>query len=319
MKSRSFSFALTLLLTVGPLAATADADSGSRAPRATVDASRSIPRFHHIFTIVMENTSFASIIGNPQAPFINAIARQHAYAAHYFAVTHPSLPNYLALTGGDTFGITANCTDCSVDEPSIADRVEASRRSWKAYMEAMPSPCFMGDAYPYVQKHNPFVYFDDIRSDPVRCGAHVVPYTQLAADLVSARTTPSYVWITPDMCHDMHDCSISAGDTWLSQEVPKILRSPAFTTKNSLLVITWDEDDFTGSNQVATVFVGPTVKRGYVSTAAYDHYSLLRTIEAAWRLRPLTSNDGSAQPMSDFFQRRPEDAGDDGADPGAEE
>src|SRR5262249_44878386 len=121
------------------------------------------PAFDHIFTILMENHSYNEIIGNTnQAPHINQLVSQHGVASNYFALTHPSLPNYLAITGASTFGITSDCTTCFVNAPNIAvDRVETSGRTWKTYQESMPSACFVGDASPYVQKHNPFIYYND--------------------------------------------------------------------------------------------------------------------------------------------------------------
>src|SRR5207253_1534614 len=128
-----------------------------------------------------------------------------------------SLPNYLGLIGGSTFGITTNCTDCFVDAPNlVVDRVEPTGRTWKAYMEDLPSPCFLGDAYPYAQKHDPFIYFNDIRTNPAEC-SKIVPFTQFTTDLATASGTPNYVWITPNLCNDTHDCSISQGDAWLQQ------------------------------------------------------------------------------------------------------
>src|SRR5207302_7396266 len=106
-------------------------------------------------------------------------------------------------------------------------QVVDSGRHWKAYMESMPTPCSTTDTSLYVQKHNPFVHYDDVVKDPVRCRHHVVPYTQFATDL-AANALPQFVWITPNMCHDMHSCSVSTGDTWLSRVVPRILASPAF-------------------------------------------------------------------------------------------
>src|SRR5436190_2561157 len=186
-----------------------------------------VPAFDHIFIVVMENHAYNEIIGNTTAaPYTNSLANRYGLATNYVAVTHPSLPNYLALIGGSTFGITSDCTSCRVNAPNlVADRVEQSGRTWKGYMESMPgtsSACSMVDAYPYVQKHDPFVYFDDIRNVAGECDK-VVPYTALAADLASAATTPNYVWITPNMCNDTHDCSINTGDTWLQNNVPAIL------------------------------------------------------------------------------------------------
>jgi acid phosphatase len=260
-----------------------------------------VPDFDHIFIIIMENHGFSEIIGNADAPYLNELAADYGLAANYVSVAHPSLPNYLALTGGDTFGITADCTDCFQDAPNlVTDRITPSGRSWRAYMESMPSAGYLGDAYPYLQKHDPFVYYDDLRADPAQL-ANVVPYSQLATDLAAAQTTPAFGWITPSMLDDMHDGTVAQGDTWLSDQVPLLLDSPAWTEQRSLLFITWDEDDNAPGNQVATLVIADEVSAGYRSAAAYSHYSLLRTIEAAWSLDPLTANDAQAAVMSDLF------------------
>ncbi len=259
-----------------------------------------VPEFDHIFVIVMENHSASQVIGSADAPFINELAASYGLAANYTAVSHPSLPNYLALTGGSTFGVTTDCTDCFQNAPNIAvDRLVPAGRSWRAYMESMPSPAFAGDAYPYMQKHDPFVYYDNIRTDPGQF-ANVVPYTQLAKDLDAVATTPAYGWITPNMLDDMHDGTVAQGDTWLSVAVPALLSSAAFTQR-SLLFVTWDENDDSPGNQIATLVIARGIPAGFTSQVPYTHYSLLRTIEESWGLAPLTASDGAASPMSDFF------------------
>jgi acid phosphatase len=260
-----------------------------------------VPAFDHIFVVIMENHGYDEIIGNLDAPYLNQLADSYGVATNYVSVAHPSLPNYLALTCGDTFGITTDCTDCFQQAPNLAvDRVAAAGRTWRAYMESMPSPGYLGDAYPYMQKHDPFVYYDDVRTDPAQLG-NVVPFDQLAADLAAAQTTPAFGWITPNMVNDMHDGTVAQGDTWLSNEIPKLLGAPAWTEQQSLLVITWDEDDNAPGNQVATLVIANQVAAGFRSAVAYNHYSLLRTIEVAWGLAPLTANDAQAAVMTDFF------------------
>ena len=260
-----------------------------------------VPAFEHIFLIIMENHAAGQIIGSADAPFINELAASYGLAASYSAVSHPSLPNYLALTGGDTFGISTDCTTCFQAAPNLAvDRIVPAGKSWRAYMESMPSPGYVGDAYPYLQKHDPFVYYDNIRTDPAQ-SANVVPYTQLAGDLATVATTPSFGWITPNVLNDMHDGTVAQGDSWLKAAVPGILASPAYTTRRSLLLITWDENDDSAGNQVATLVVAAGVPKGFRSHVPYTHYSLLHTIESAWNLLPLTANDAGASPMTDFF------------------
>jgi phosphatidylinositol-3-phosphatase len=260
-----------------------------------------VPPLAHVFVIVMENHGYSQIVGSSSAPYINALLGKGGLATNYFAVAHPSLPNYLALAGGSTFGITSDCTTCWINATNIGDSVEAAGKTWKAYEESMPSACFVGDSYPYAQKHNPFVYFNDIRTNPARCQAHDVPLTQLATDLASASTTPNYAFITPNMCDDMHDCSISTGDSWLQREVPQILGSPAFTTQRSLLALTWDEDDFTTANQVPLIMISSAIAQGTRSSLGYNHYSLVSTIDAI--LGPAAPNTivAGAPPMSDLL------------------
>ncbi len=259
-----------------------------------------IPNYDHIVILIMENKTTGDIIGNQSAPFINVLAKQNSLAANYSAVSNPSLPNYLSLIGGSTFGITSDCTNCFVSSNSLIDQLEQNHKSWKAYMESMPSSCFVGDAYPYAQKHNPFIYFNNIRNNPDRC-KKIVSLDELSKDLTTPISAPNFIWITPNMCNDMHDCSISQGDTWLSQEVPQILNSSIFKLQKSLLIITWDEGE-SSSNKVTTILIGSGVKQGFSSNAAYTHYSLLKTIDTAWNLSALTANDSNAESMNDFFK-----------------
>jgi hypothetical protein len=144
------------------------------------------------------------------------------------------------------------------------------------------------------------MYYPSVTRDPGACAAHVVPLSQLDQDLEAASSLPNYVFITPDMCSDTHDCPIQTGDDWLSQQAGRILTSPAFTTQNSLLVVTWDEGNGE-NNQVVAVFAGPAAKKGYTSNTRYSHYSLLHTIEAVWGLEPLTANDRNAPLMTELL------------------
>ena len=263
-----------------------------------------LPDFDHIFVVVEENKSYSQIMGSSAAPYINSFASQYGLATNYHAVRHPSLPNYLTLIGGSTFGITTDCSPatCPVNAPNLADSIEASGRSWKGYMELMPVACGTVTSGTYAPKHNPFVYFNNIRTNSQRCASHVVSYPQLAADLATTATTPDFAFITPDLCSDMHNCSISTGDNWLRVALPLIFNSPAWKTQNSVLFLIWDEDDSSSTNHVPALVIGPGVKPGFWSSAAYGHYSLLHTIEAAWHLPTLTSNDANAAVMSDFWR-----------------
>ena len=259
----------------------------------------------HVVIIVEENKPAAGILGNIEAPYLNALAAESAVAVNYTAVTHPSLPNYLAMTSGTTAGITDDCNPpggrCQALVPGITDEIDASGRTWKMYAEGMPTPCAKSNSGKYVVKHNPFLYYPGVAKDAAYCAAHVVPFTQLNRDLASASGLPDYAFISPDLCHDMHDCSVRTGDEWLSHVVPTILASAAFTGRNSLLVITWDEGS-RSDNRVSTIFAGPAAKPGYRSDVTYNHYSLLHTIEQAWGLAPLTHHDSGAPTMTDLLR-----------------
>lgn len=283
------------------------------APRPTAPPppapAASVPAFSHVFVIVMENNEYGNIIGSGAAPYINSLANSYGLATNYYGASHPSLPNYLALTAGSTFGITSDCTTCYVNATNIADQVEASGRSWKAYMEDMPSPCYTGASYAnYAMKHAPFMYYNDIRTNAARCAAHVVPFTQFSADM-SSGNVPNFVWITPNMCDDMHDCAVSTGDNWLRSVVPTITGSAAFRN-GGVLFITWDEGSSsagccgdTAGGHVATLVISPRSIPGYRSGVAENHYGLLRTVEDALRLSHLNAASWASNvPLREYFR-----------------
>lgn len=255
----------------------------------------------HIVVIVDENKPAESVIGNAAAPYLNRLAHAWALATGYRAVTHPSLPNYLALTSGTTAGITTDCNppggDCLDRGPNLAESLDRAGRTWKMYAESMPKPCATANTSLYAVKHNPFLYFPSVTSDPAYCAAHDVPYDTLTSDLSGTATLPDVAFISPNLCDDMHDCSIATGDAWLAANVPRILGSQAFTRQRSLLIITFDEGD-SADNRVACILAGPAAATHTVSAAGFTHYSLLRTIEQAWGLHPLTANDADAAPMT---------------------
>jgi phosphatidylinositol-3-phosphatase len=237
--------------------------------------------------IVMENKDCNDVIGSRQAPYLNALAQRYSFASRHFALRKPSLPNYLGLTGGSTFGITTDCTECSVSSTNLVDQLEGAGITWKAYMQGMPLPCFAGaESGLYVKRHNPFVYYSDIVSRPMRCG-RVVPLNRLSRDL-ARRTLPRFVWISPDICDDMHSCTIRTGDRFLSRLVPPLLRALG---PRGVLFVTWDEG-YGGAGccgrarggNVALIVAGASARSNARSGLAYDHYSVLRTIEDAFAL-----------------------------------
>lgn len=305
---------------------------------ASADSSRTdLKNYQHVFVIMMENTGYDTLIGNPNAPWINAAASTYGLAQNYTGVTHPSQPNYIAATSGSTNGVSSD-NDTTINVPNIVDQVEGSGRTWKAYMQSL-SLCTTkldhacGNQL-YERKHNPFVSYTDVQSSPSRM-ANIVDFSQLDADLASGNVA-NYVWISPDQCHDMHgraatpadpcDFSqvpslIATGDAFLSDTVGKIMASPAWNG-NSAIFIMWDEADFTGSGfqgfgddsgccdavagqgggHVVSLVISHSNSSHVTSTVAYNHYSMLATIEDGWQVGCLafTCDTANVVPMADL-------------------
>ena len=330
---------------------------GVSSANASHNESSGIPRYQHIIEIMMENTSYGTIIGNPLAPDINALANKYGLATNYFGVTHPSEPNYVANVGGSFFGIQddnqfyctpalassdPNCAGTTVDHTisaqSIADQLTAAGKTWKGYFQNLPPIPSTGvittgpnangpytfkwpsntDAL-YASKHNPFVNFTGTQG----ALANMVPDTQLGTDLATG-DLPNFSYVVPDQCHDMHGIAacgdentlISTGDTYVGQIVTMIKHSNVWQKGRNAIVITWDEDDFSDQGQPGTGCCGADPGGGHVPTivitnqsnhhvsdgTAYNHYSLLKTMEAAFGLPPLAhAGDADVPVMTPLF------------------
>jgi len=243
-------------------------------------APRQVPPFDRVIVVVMENKARSGVLGNPHAPAFNAFARQGAVLSGYRGVTHPSLPNYLALVSGSTHGITSDCTDCTVGGNSLADTLEARRLTWKAYAEGLPRPGWTGPSHGrYAKKHVPFLYFRNVVSSRARL-RQVVPLTQFARDRAGGKL-PNLSLVVPDLCHDMHDCSVAMGDAWLKRFVPPILKLPG-----TVIFVVFDESD-SSNPAVPALALGTLVRPHSRATRTLDHYGLLRTIEDGLGLRLL--------------------------------
>ena len=244
------------------------------------------PSPRHVFLIVMENKSPQEAL---QGSFTASLAARYRVADNYTAITHPSLPNYLALSSGQTWGVQDDNYHV-LPRGGIGDQLTAAGVSWRAYMEGMTAGQCKNSQYPYYYRHNPFAYYGG------DCPANVVPLTSLAANLGSGNA-PMFSWISPDGCHDTHDCGLAAGDDWLRQTVGTITQSKAWSD-NGVLFITWDEDEVATNNQVLTLVISP--HQGHkVSNQPYTHYSLLATIEDLLRVGRL-GNAAQARPMTDL-------------------
>jgi hypothetical protein len=262
-----------------------------------------------VVVIVMENAEYGQVIGSARAPYVNSLAQRYGLATRSFAITHPSLPNYLALTSGSTHGISSDCTACAVDATNVVDQLEAAKISWRAYLEDVPGPCYRGaGAGGYAKKHNPFAYYRDIARSPARC-RQLVGFGSLASDL-RAGSLPSYVWISPNLCDDGHDCGVAAGDRFLARTVPALLRELG---PHGMLVLSWDEGSsdagccgVAAGGRIATILAGPDVRRGARMSAPIDHYGVLGSIEEALGLPALA---GASDPRNGrlwaLFARRP--------------
>ncbi len=247
-----------------------------------------VPDFSHIVVIMMENKECSQVIGSPAAPYLNRLGRQYAVLRDLYATRHPSFPNYLALTSGSTLGATSDCPSCAYHARNLVDELEAAHISWKAYAEDMPSPCYpRSRAGNYAKRHLPFLSYTDIVDNPQRCDK-VVPLTQLQRD-VRDGALPRFVWITPNLCDDMHNCGVPSGDAFLQRTVPSLLKAVG---PRGVIIVTWDEGTTNRSccsgrakgGNIPTFILGGPVRPHAAPIAVYDSYSILRTIEDAWRL-----------------------------------
>jgi hypothetical protein len=253
-----------------------------------------VPDFSHIVLIVFEKSEYETVVDTIYMPYFNLLANSFTLLNQHYATAHPGLPNYISMISGNTFGITDDCelADCSINAPSLPDLIEGSGKTWKTYQDDMPQPCYFSDTLRYVRKHNPFVFFEPIRLNPERCNRTVVPMTQMDAD-ISANTIPNFVFITPDICYSTHECTMELADGWLKETDEKLYPALDATGEPYLIMVTWDEGQSDGSccglpekagGRVPTLLISPQVKSNFLDVTPYSHYSILKTISAAWGL-----------------------------------
>ena len=266
-----------------------------------------------VFVILMENHNWSDITPSA-APYINnTLLAMGSHAEQYFNPpgNHPSLPNYLWLEAGTNFGISDDNAPSSNHQSTTAHLVTLLKNaniSWKSYDEDISgSSCPLTSSGKYAVKHNPFVYFDDVTNTlsttSAYCIAHVRPYTELATDLQN-NTVASYNFITPNLCNDMHDCSIATGDTWLANNIPMIMNSTAYQ-QGGVIFITWDEGEG-GDGPIGMIVLSPKAKgAGYKNTIHYTHSSALRTIEEIFHVTPLLGDAANATDLRDLFASFP--------------
>jgi phosphatidylinositol-3-phosphatase len=275
--------AVTAALVLAALAATGlatPATAPARASGACGGRAHERPVVRHVVVVLMENHSYSEVIG--RAPYITSLAHRCGLATNYHAITHPSLPNYLALTSGSTHGDTSDCSpdQCPVPGRSIFSQVTAHRLGWRSYAQSMPVACDTGSAGLYAARHVPAVYYLRVRSI---CRSHVRRLGSLTGGRLHRALndghTPAYIFVTPNLCNDMHDCGVSAGDRWASRWIRMMRRSRAYRAGHTVILLAWDEDDGSSANRVPLVVVSPYTPAGRTSSLALNHYSLLRTSE----------------------------------------
>ncbi|MFD0403432.1 alkaline phosphatase family protein [Kitasatospora sp. NPDC127121] len=274
---------------LGSVAALVAASAGLWAATTSTAQAAALPAPDHIVVVVMENHAYNQVVGSSSAPYLNSLATGGANLTQSFGITHPSQPNYYALFSGSTQGVTDDsCVSVgALQGPNLASEVTAAGRTWASYNETLPAQgsttCSSGK---YAQKHNPWFGFGNVPLNSART------FAQFPTDYT---TLPNVSFVVPNLCSDMHDCSVGTGDTWIKNNLG------AYATwaksHNSLLVVTFDEDNRLAGNRIPTVFYGAHVTPGSTSAATYNHYNVLRTLED---LAGATTHAGNAANAADI-------------------
>lgn len=249
-----------------------------------------LPGPAHVIVVMEENHSYSEIIGSAQAPYINSLAAQGALFTQSFAIGHPSEPNYLELFSGSNQGITDDSCPHTFSTASLESELLKAGKTFTGYSEDLPQAgSFVCTAGEYARKHVPWTNFSKDNPNDNQ------PFTSFPSDFTKL---PLVSFVIPNLINDMHDGTIQQGDTWLQKNLS------AYVTwalnNNSLLIVTWDEDDGSQNNQIPTIFVGGPVKTGKYSEKI-DHYNVLRTIEQMYKL-PHLANAAKAKPIKDVWK-----------------
>jgi hypothetical protein len=306
-------------------------------PPAPTPPASTVGQLDHIFMVYMENKGYGDVVGSPNAPYLNSLINTYGVETDYYALTHPSDPNYYPILGGTDFGLSYNCATNCFDARNLADNIEAAGKTWAGYAQGMSAAGPYVSTSDYSPDQLPFMAFSDIYNNPARAVSHLFPLTKLATDLSSNATAPNFAWFAANEANNMegpidsvagilsylgalitnHQYNIAAGDQFLQGTIPTIMNSEVWNdpTQKSVIVITFDEDSnnlSTGlaneGNHVVTVVipspgaVAAGMRSGNFTDNEYaTHYSLLRTIEDSLGLPSLTTNDEYADPLNGFW------------------
>lgn len=265
-------------------------------------AAGQVPRSNHVVVVVEENHSYSSVIGNSAMPYLNSLGAKYGVAKQYYANSHPSIGNYFEMTTGQI--ITNNDSFTStVTADNMVRHMLSAAKTWKSYAEGLPSVGYIGgNTGSYVRHHNPFSYFSDVRNSSVE-RLNLVPATHFLTD-VSNHSLPQFSLLVPDEANDGHNGSLAQADNWLKTHIAPLLSSTAFQRDGILIIVfdeSFDSDTAHGGGHIATIVVGPKVKRGYKSTLFYHHQSLLKTVLKALGLGSYPGGLASAPAMNDLF------------------
>jgi phosphatidylinositol-3-phosphatase len=237
----------------------------------------------YVQLVIFENESYDDVIGNSNAPYITSLSKTWANMTQSFAITHPSEPNYLALFSGSTQGVTSDQCPVTFSGKSLGSELLAAKISFRGYAESMPSKGFEGcqavsdslpSGYLYMRKHVPWTDFSNLPAS-----------VNLIYKKPFSKPPAQFVWITPNMCNDMHDCPVATGDTWASKNLPKLIAWDQ--ANNGVLILTFDENDGSPGNQIATILIGNVNPGQYSQTV--NHYNVLRTIEDVFGVKALNN------------------------------
>lgn len=255
-------------------------------------------RLKHVIVIMLENHSYSNIIGSPSAPHLNALASECGVASNYHNITHPSLPNYVALTAGSTFGLETDLCHCMLPIGGVFLQLAQTHQSWATYAENMPTPCdpdSAGGTYGYTPHHNPAVYYSRLRTT---CKKHDVRMGSTSSGALNGalvnRHLPTFSLMIPNLCDDMHACSVQHSDAWVGAWVNRIVHSYQYQHQATVIFITWDEgtDGHIGAGEdcaanlsdqschVPLIVISRMVRAHSIARAYFTHYSLLHTIDA---------------------------------------
>lgn len=284
------TLAIATTAVVGVLATTGLQHTGTDTDLAP--AAATVPTPSHVVVVMEENHSYADIIGNTsQAPYMNQLAGQGALLTSSYGVTHPSQPNYMAIFSGSQQGVTSDNCPSTSSAANLATELEGAGKTFKGYAEGLPSSgstaCTSGE---YVRRHAPWINFSNVPTADSQSFSSFPSSSNYSS-------LPTVSFVAPNLQDDMHDGTVASADTWLKNNISSY--ATWAQQNNSLLIVTWDEDDYTENNQIPTIVVGAGVKAGKYSETI-NHYNILSTIESMYGLTKLGSS-ASATPITDIF------------------